>query len=200
MASAQLKDPPPGLATPSHSNIDNDESADIPSGVNIENTRICAVAEGTMGSTRSVVESLDSSNNRGDEADASYDAVSMIDNTEDSGRLSVKVALVRGKPRNGNGCLIPGSPVQIRNLNLDMLVMTPSLIALVTAVLILASVLIQIALQIMKTSIRNQINQLVKLKYLSMSQKKLLKMPRRALTKKLDKTLLTTGQCLTINL
>ena len=86
MASAQLKDPPPGLATPSHSNIDNDESADIPSGVNIENTRICAVAEGIMGSTRSVVESSDSSNNRGDEADASYDAVSMIDNTEDETR------------------------------------------------------------------------------------------------------------------
>jgi hypothetical protein len=83
MASAQLKDSPPGLATPSHSNIDNDESADIPSGVNIENTRICRVGEGTMGSTRSVVESLDSSNNRGDEADASYDTVSMIDNTED---------------------------------------------------------------------------------------------------------------------
>lgn len=71
MASAQLKDPPPGLAKPSHSNVDNDESADIPSGVNIENTRTSAVAEGTTGSARSVVESLDSSNNRGDEAGAS---------------------------------------------------------------------------------------------------------------------------------
>lgn len=85
MASVQLKDPPPGLATPNH-NVDNDESAVIPSGVNIENTRTSAVGEGTTVAARSVVGCLDTSHNRGDEAGASYDAVSIIDNTEDETR------------------------------------------------------------------------------------------------------------------
>ena len=86
MASAQLRDVPAGLATPSR--VEDNATADIPGGVNIQNTgsRTPAVAVGTRPTHgHSVVGSVDPPRNR-HEAVASNDEASLVDHSEDETR------------------------------------------------------------------------------------------------------------------